>query len=87
MPRGSGVLAGLGEQWPIDDGSAQLRQAPAQGPSQQTPSTQKPLPQSVALVQLWPIGFGPQLPLTHACPSWQSVSTVHVVAQAPFEHM
>jgi hypothetical protein len=51
-PRGSGVAAGMGEQRPIAEGSAQLRQAPPQGPSQHTPSTQKPLPQSVVAWQL-----------------------------------
>ena len=85
--RGSGVAAGIGVQRPIAEGSAQLTHAPPHGPSQQTPSTQKPLAQSVAASQLWPTGFGPQLPFTQACPSWQSPSIVHEVALAPFEHM
>jgi hypothetical protein len=50
-PRGSGAACGTGAQCPIDDGSAQLRHAPPQGPSQHTPSVQKPLAQSVALAQ------------------------------------
>jgi hypothetical protein len=42
----------MGEQRPIAEGREQVKQAPAHGPSQHTPSTQKPLPQSVAAVQL-----------------------------------
>jgi hypothetical protein len=84
-PRGSGVAAGMGEQWPIAEGSAQLTHAPPQGPSQHTPSTQKPLAQSVVAWQLCPTGFGPQLPFTQACPSWHWSSVWQDVAQAPFE--
>jgi hypothetical protein len=65
-PRGSGVLAGAGAQRPIDDGSAQERHGPPHGPSQQTPSTQKLLAQSVVVVQLWPRDFAPQLPFVQA---------------------
>jgi hypothetical protein len=86
-PRGSGVAAGMGVQRPIADGSAQLRHAPPQGPSQHTPSTQKPLAQSVVAWQLWPRGFGPQLPFTHACPAWQSSSIWQETAQALFEQL
>ena len=48
---------------PSDDGSAQLRQAPVQAWSQQTPSTQWLLAQSPAAAQGWPFDFLPQLPL------------------------
>jgi hypothetical protein len=87
MPRGSGVDAAMGEQRPMAEGRAQLEHAPAQGPSQHTPSTQKPLAQSVVAWQLCPRGFGPQLPFTQACPGWHSSSVVHEVAQAPFEQL
>jgi hypothetical protein len=86
-PRGSGVAAGRGEQRPIADGSEQLEHAPPHGPSQHTPSTQKLLPHSDAAAQLWPSALSPQLPWTHACPDWQSSSTVHDVAHAPFEQL
>ncbi len=46
--RGSAAPAGTDVHEPIADGSAQVRQAPWQAPSQQTPSTQKPLEHSVA---------------------------------------
>jgi hypothetical protein len=55
-------------QRPIDDGSAQLRHAPWQVSAQQTPSTQKPLLQSVPFAQAWPLCLGPQLPPTQAWP-------------------
>jgi len=42
----------MGEQWPIDDGSAQLMHAPPQATSQQIRSTQKPLAHSLALAQV-----------------------------------
>jgi hypothetical protein len=49
---------------PSDEASAQLRQAPWQASAQQTPSTQKLLAHWLALVQVWPLAFGPQLPAT-----------------------
>jgi hypothetical protein len=51
-PRGSTAPPGTGEQRPIDDGSAQLMQAPAQATSQQMRSTQKPLAHSPAFAQV-----------------------------------
>jgi hypothetical protein len=54
---------------PSDEGSAQLRQAPAQASAQQTPSTQKLLAQSAGPLQDWPFCFGPQLPATQAMPA------------------
>jgi len=53
---------------PRDDGSAQLRQAPVQALSQQTPSTHCPDLHSAALPQLWPFCLGPQVWLTQAMP-------------------
>jgi hypothetical protein len=60
--RGSAAPAGTDMQTPIADGSAQLRHAPSQAPSQQTPSTQKPLMHSDPAAQAWPRGRLPQLP-------------------------
>jgi hypothetical protein len=83
--RGSAAPAGTGVQWPIDEGSAQLEHAPSHAPSQHTPSTHAPLAHSAALAQVWPSGFGPQLPSTQAWPGWQSSSVAHDVAHAPFD--
>ena len=66
VPRGSPAPAGTGEQRPIDDGSAQVRQAPWQASPQQMPSTQKVLAHSAPLAHVWPFCFGPQLPATQA---------------------
>jgi hypothetical protein len=60
--RGSAAPAGTAVQRPIEDGSAQLRHAPPHASPQHTPSTQNPLPHSLASAQGAPIGFGPQLP-------------------------
>ena len=60
--RGSAAPAGSGAHLPIDDGSAQLRQAPMQASAQQTPSTQKPLLHSVPAAHGDPSDLGPQLP-------------------------
>jgi hypothetical protein len=70
-------------QRPLEDGRAQLRQAPWQAFSQQTPSTQKFDAQSAFALQSWPGCLGPQLPMTQACPAWQSPSCLHGVLQAP----
>jgi hypothetical protein len=72
--RGSAAPAGSGSHLPIDDGSAQLRQAPAQASAQQTPSTQKPLVHSSAPLHGDPFDFGPQLPLWQNWPLTQSAS-------------
>ena len=50
----------------VQDGSAHVEHEPPQAPSQHTPSTQKPLAHSLAPAQVWPRGFGPQLPATQA---------------------
>jgi hypothetical protein len=64
--RGSDEPGGISVQRPIEEGSAQLRQAPWQPSAQQTPSTQKLLAHSEAAAQLWPFCFLPQLPFTQA---------------------
>ena len=73
----------MGAHLPIDDGRAQLRQAPAHASAQQTPSTQKLLMHSLAAVQGWPLGFGPQLPFTQTWPVTQSASLVQRAMHAP----
>lgn len=64
IPRASALPTGIDEQVPSAVDSAQVRQAPVQELEQQTPSTQCPLPHSVAAMQGWPSAFGPQLPAT-----------------------
>jgi len=86
MTRGSAAPAGTGAHRPFDDGSAQLRQAPRHASAQQTPSTQKLLAQSLAVVQGWPFGFGPQLPLSQTWPLTQSLSLLQRATQAPSPH-
>jgi hypothetical protein len=49
---GSPAPAGTEAQRPIEDGNAQLRQAPWHASAQQMPSTQKPLAHSAALAQV-----------------------------------
>jgi hypothetical protein len=60
--RGSAAPAGSGVHLPIEEGSAQLRQAPMQASAQQTPSTQKLLLHSLAAAHGCPSDLGPQLP-------------------------
>jgi hypothetical protein len=81
-PRRSEEFAGRGVHVPRVAGSEQLRQEPPQASLQQTPSTQKPDPQSDAFVQTPPSCLGPQLFLTHAMPAVQSMSVMHVSLQA-----
>ena len=81
--RGSAAPSGIDAHLPIDDGRAQLRQAPAQASAQQTPSTQKLLLHSPAVVQGWPLGLGPQLPLTQTWPLTQSASPEQRAMHAP----
>jgi hypothetical protein len=80
--RRSEAFAGSGVHVPRVAGSAQLRHEPPQASLQQTPSTQKPDPQSDAFVQTPPICLGPQLWLTHAMPAVQSMSVLHDGLQA-----
>jgi hypothetical protein len=86
MARGSAAPAGAGAHRPFDDGSAQLRQAPRHASAQQTPSTQKLLTHSLPVVQGWPFGFGPQLPLSQTRPLTQSLSLLQRAMQAPSPH-
>jgi len=88
--RGSGAPAGTSTHCPGDPGSAQLRQAPWQLLSQQTPSTHSADSHSVASPQDWPFFFLPQLPVTpgapvktHAWPVAQSASLEHAPLHAP----
>jgi hypothetical protein len=86
VPRGSAAPAGADMQTPSDDGSAQLRQAPLQAFSQQTPSTQKPLRHSSGPLQVCPSFFLPQLPAWHTLPSEQSASLAQNAMHAPALH-
>jgi hypothetical protein len=81
--RGSAAPAATGTHRPIDDGRAQLRQAPAQASPQQTPSTQKLLMHSAAAAHGWPLGLGPQLPFSQIWPLTQSASLEQRAMQAP----
>jgi hypothetical protein len=67
---------------PRDDGSAQLRQAPAQALSQHTPSTHCPDLHSLALPQLCPFCLGPQVRFTQAMPWSHSSSVLQMMVQA-----
>jgi hypothetical protein len=61
----------------------QAMQVPVHAPSQQKPSTQFPLRQSLAAVQASPFSFLPtQVPFEHVFPVRQSPSTVQVVLHA-----
>jgi hypothetical protein len=82
-PRGSTAPSGDGVHLPIDDGSAQLRQAPPHASSQQTPSTQNVLTHSPPPAQGCPFGLGPQLPALQTCPPTQSASLPQRAMQAP----
>src|SRR6185437_5296327 len=74
---------GLFLHMPGDEASAQLRQAPVQALSQQTPSTQNPERHSPAAAQVWPFSLGPQLPFTQARPVSQSAFVVQRELHAP----
>jgi hypothetical protein len=74
LPSGSIMPAGMGRQVPGVPGRAQLRQGPAQGASQQTPSAQKPLAHWGLAVQAVPGACLPQRL------SWQGVPGAHWVA-------
>jgi hypothetical protein len=82
-PRGSALPGAMGMHRPGALGSPQLRHAPVQALSQQTPSTQWLLAHSLAVLQTLPSLRGPQFLLTHATPGAQSASLPHVTVQAP----
>ena len=64
----------------------QLRQAPPQAVSQQTPSTQKFDWHSLAAAHGWPGSLGPHAPFTQARPTSQSAFVVQWAVQAPVTH-
>jgi hypothetical protein len=66
---------------------AQLRQAPVHALSQQTPSTHCFDWHWLAVVHVEPSCFSPQDPPMHVFGEMQSLSAVHLVAQASVEHM
>jgi hypothetical protein len=82
-PRGSALPAGIDVHLPGDDASEQLRHAPVQTVSQQTPSTQWVERHSVPAEQAPPLGFGPHRPLTHAWVESQSLSERQTLLHAP----
>ena len=73
-PRGSVLPAATVKQWPGEVARLQLRHAPVQAFSQQTPSTHCPVAHSLPPAQVNPSGFGPQVPATQAVPVSQSLS-------------
>jgi hypothetical protein len=81
--RGSIEPAEIGAHVPIDEGRAQLRQAPPHASAQQTPSTQKLLTQSPAAAQGCPSGLRPQLTPLQTWPLTQSASRVQRAMHAP----
>jgi hypothetical protein len=76
MPRVSSFPTAIAMQSPGEPGSAQLRQAPVQALSQQTPSTHWFDLHSPAVVHIWPFCFGPHrlVVVLHAIPMAQSAS-------------
>ena len=83
-PRESTVPAAIGVQRPSDADSEQLRHAPVQAWSQQTPSTQWFFWHSLDAVHGWPSILGPQVPLTQAMPVSQSAFVVQIFVHSPF---
>jgi hypothetical protein len=55
LPRGSGLPLAVAVHFPGFAGSLQVWHAPAQSESQQTPSTQWLVAQSLSLLQAWPL--------------------------------
>jgi hypothetical protein len=86
-PRGSTLPAAVEVHLPGVDASEQLRQAPVQTVSQQTPSTQWVERHSVPIEHGWPFCFGPHSPLTQAWPVSQSASDRQTLLQAPSTHL
>ena len=84
---GSSRPAGTSTQRPGDPVRAQLRHAPSQALSQQTPSTQKFDWHSSFALHETPLPLLPHDPLTQALGFTQSSSLVQVVAQPEPVHM
>jgi hypothetical protein len=82
MPRGSAAPAGTLVQRPRELLSAHDTQVPTHALLQQTPSTQNPDWQSAMPVQIWPLGFLPQLPAVQTLGDTQSSLPVHDARQA-----
>jgi hypothetical protein len=85
-PRGSMLPAATSVHLPGVDGSAQLRQPPAQAVSQQVPSTQWVELHSGPAEQGCPFCLGPHRPLTQAWPTSQSLSLRQTLLQEPSTH-
>jgi hypothetical protein len=75
-----------GVQCPMLDASPQLRHAPPHASSQHTPSAQMFDRHSAPAPHGCPRFFLPHWPLTHARPTSQSASLLHVCVQAPPAH-
>jgi hypothetical protein len=87
MPRVSAPPAAIRLQRPGCVPAAQVRQAPAQASSQQTPSLQMPLAHWLAPLHAWPRPLGPQLPFMQAGASpVQSSAVWQLPVQAPLLH-
>jgi len=82
---GSGEPGATGWQDPIESGRRQEVHWPAHGPSQQTPSAQKPLTHSGPDEHPAASGFSPQLPPVHTAGTWHGAVAPHVDAQRTTE--
>jgi hypothetical protein len=86
-PRVSAPPAAIGLQRPGCVPAEQVRQAPSQASSQQTPSLQMPLAHWLAPPHGWPRPLGPQLPPVQAGASpLQSAALPQLPVQAPLLH-
>jgi hypothetical protein len=72
------------EHNPTVPGRLQARQVPLQAALQQTPSTQKPLPQEAPAVHICPFARPVHwwVPVSQPLPFAQSVSVAHIAKQA-----
>jgi hypothetical protein len=86
MARGSAFPATTEVHVPRVLGSEQLRQAPLQSVSQQTPSTQWLLSHAASPVQGLPMLILPHDPFLQRCPISQSASTLQSTLHAPSRH-
>jgi hypothetical protein len=85
-PRGSAAPAGTLVQRPRELLRAHETHVPTHPLLQQTPSTQNPDWQSMAPVQICPLGRLPQLPAVQTLGDTQSSLTVHDTRHALPEH-